>query len=202
MQSDRQSNYWKQDSDEAGSDKITEMYTPDSNVDEPIETNQENSEKPVIDNEPVHWSASEYINDDKNGLWFVIFTVVVLSLIAIDVFVLKSYTFSILVVVMAIAVIVFSRRPPRIIDYTLSGNQGLYVGDKLYHFSEFKSFGLVRDHGQHSIMLIPVKRFSPGVSVYFPEEAGERIVDMLGARLPMENLKLDIIDIIVQKLRL
>jgi hypothetical protein len=38
--------------------------------------------------------------------------------------------------------------------------------------------------------------------VYFPEEAGEKIVDILGQRLPMETLKLDMIDILVRKLRL
>ena len=54
----------------------------------------------------------------------------------------------------------------------------------------------------YSIMLIPTKRFATGVSVYFPEELGERIIDLLGQRLPMENLKLDAIDILVRKLRL
>jgi len=61
---------------------------------------------------------------------------------------------------------------------------------------------LIRDGEHHSIMLIPIKRFAPGVSVYFPEEVGEKIVDILGARLPMEILKLDAIDLIVRKLRL
>jgi len=51
-------------------------------------------------------------------------------------------------------------------------------------------------------MLIPIKRFAPGVSVYFPDEVGEKVVDILGSRLPMENLKLDMIDIIVRKLHL
>jgi hypothetical protein len=61
---------------------------------------------------------------------------------------------------------------------------------------------VIQDGDHHSIMLIPTKRFSPGVSVYFPEEVGEQIVDILGQRLPMENLKLDVIDIVVRKLRL
>jgi hypothetical protein len=78
----------------------------------------------------------------------------------------------------------------------------LYIGEKLYHFADFKAFGLIRDGEHHSIMLIPVKRFAPGISVYFPEEVGEKIVDILGDRLPMELLKLDVIDIIVRKLRL
>jgi len=61
---------------------------------------------------------------------------------------------------------------------------------------------LIQDADSNSIMLIPRKRFAPGVSVYFPADAGERIVDILGQRLPMENLKLDVVDVIVRKLRL
>ncbi len=152
--------------------------------------------------DPIRWTASEYIHLDKNGLWYVIFALVVLGLIASDVFVLKSWTFSLLVIVMAFAVIVYIRRPPREIQYTLSGKQGLYIGERLYNFSDYKAFGLIRDGEHHSIMLIPVKRFATGVSVYFPEEAGEKIVDILGSILPMENLKLDAIDLIVRRLRL
>jgi hypothetical protein len=51
-------------------------------------------------------------------------------------------------------------------------------------------------------MLLPTKRFKPGTSVYFPEEAGEAIVDMLGARLPMEDLHLDVVDKVIRKLRI
>jgi hypothetical protein len=151
---------------------------------------------------PTTWTAQEYVHIDKSPLWFVVFAVVVLGLIAVDILFLKAYTFSVLVVVMAIAVIIYTRRPPRILTYALSAKQGLYVGERLYHFDEFKAFGLIRDGEHHSIMLIPRKRFSPGVSVYFPEEAGEQIVDILGQQLPMEDLKLDIIDVVVRKLRL
>lgn len=210
MQPDHQNNYWQNDSNKVESDETLEMYTPEPAGEEPNptvdkDTNvvNDSSEKPVIANEePVRWSASEYIHGEKNGMWFVSFAIVVMAFIAVDVFLLKSYTFSILVVVMAAAVIVYSRRSPQTIDYTLSGDQGLYVGEKLYHFNEFKAFGLIRDDEHHSIMLIPTKRFATGVSVYFPEEVGEKVVDILGARLPMETLKLDLIDIIVRKLRL
>jgi len=103
---------------------------------------------------------------------------------------------------MAVAIVIYIRRPPRTLTYALSPAQGLYVGETLYNFNDFKAFGLIKDGEHHSIMLIPRKRFSPGVSVYFPEEAGERIVDILGQRLPMETLKLDIVDLVVRKLRL
>jgi hypothetical protein len=189
------------------SDVPTEMYTPDSaeadNETAPNSASEpQNAHRAVADDEPVHWNANETIDANKNGLWFVALIIVALALITGDIFLLKEFTFSILVVVMAAVIILYSRRPARLIDYTLSGDQGLYIGEKLYHFSEFKAFGLIRDQGQHSILLIPVKRFATGVSVYFPEEAGEKIVDILGARLPMRELKLDMIDVIVRKLRL
>lgn len=154
------------------------------------------------DNPPITWTAQEYVHIDKSPVWFILFVLIVLALVAVDVFLLKSWSFSVLVIVMAVAVVIYVRRPPRSLTYALSPAQGLYVGERLYHFDEFKAFGLIQDGEHHSIMLIPRKRFAPGVSVYFPDEAGERIVDILGQRLPMENLKLDIVDVIVRKLRL
>jgi len=154
------------------------------------------------DNPPVTWTAQEYVHMERSPIWFIIFVVVVLGLIAVDIFLLQSWTFSALVIVMAVALIIYIRRPPRMLTYALSPAQGLYVGERLYHFDEFKSFGLIQDGPHYSILLIPRKRFAPGVSVFFPDDAGERIVDILGQRLPMENLKLDVVDVIVRKLRL
>jgi hypothetical protein len=183
MKPEDQENYWQEPEQDA-------------------EADQAETQQPEAADQPITWTAQEYIHLDKSPLWFVVFIVVVLGLIAVDVLLLKSWTFSALVIVMAVAVIIYTRRPPRTLTYGLSGKQGLYVGEKLYHFNDFKAFGIIQDGEHHSIMLIPTKRFAPGVSVYFPEEVGESIVDMLGQRLPMENLKLDIIDIVVRKLRL
>lgn len=200
MQSENQENHWQGDND---SDTPTEMYTPESENDNPeiLET-KETKPRAQVDKNTVHWTASEYISQEKDGIWYLIFSAVVIILIAVDILIFKEYSFSILIVVMAISLIVFAKRPPRTLNYTLSGNQGLYIDDNLHHFSEFKAFGLLKEHGVHTIVLIPTKRFSPSVSVYFGEEDGEKIVDILGNRLPMEQLKLDIIDTIVQKIRL
>jgi len=156
---------------------------------------------PREDDQPVHWQASEYIRHEKNAAWFVGLAIVAVAFVAIALFVLQSVTFAILIPVMVAALVVYSRRPPRILDYTLS-RQGLHINDRLFSFAEFKSFGVVRDGEEYSAMLVPTKRFRPGVWVYFPEEAGEAIVDMLGARLPMQELHLDLVDQVIRKLRL
>lgn len=186
--------------------------TPDqpSVASQPLASMTEPEDTPSVDNQPVdldqgeqpvHWQAHEYIHHEKSPLWFIVFAAIVVVLIALAIYLIKSITFAILIPVMAAALIVYSRRPPRIMDYTLS-HQGLHINDRLYPFSDFKSFGVIHDGQEYSVMLIPTKRFRVGVSVYFPEESGEAIVDMLGARLPMQELHLDIIDMIVRKLRI
>lgn len=152
-------------------------------------------------NAPVTWTAYEYLHQEKGTMWFVVFAVVIALLLALSVFLMKSWSFAVLLGVIAIVVVIYSRRPPRELSYSLS-DEGLFVDQKLHKFSDFKSFGVIRDGQEFSVMLIPTQRFQPGVTVYFPEEAGEAIVDMLGARLPMKDLKLDAVDRLVRLLRL
>ena len=150
---------------------------------------------------PVRWQASEYIQRDKGLVWYVVFGLIVVILMVIAIVVMRAWTFAVLIPVMAAALIVYTRRPPRVISYTLS-RQGLHINDQLHSFAEFKNFTVIHGDDEYSVLLVPTKRFKPGVSVYFPEEAGEAVVDMLAARLPMEESRLDLVDRIIRKLRI
>ena len=154
-----------------------------------------------LEAQPVRWQAKEYIDREKNALWFVGFAVITIGFMILAVFLMKSWTFAILIPVMAATLLVFTQRPPRVLDYTL-GRKGLHINDHLYSFSDFKAFAVIHGDDEHSISLIPVKRFKPAVSIYFPEEVGEAIVDLLATRLPMQELHLDFIDRMTRKLRL
>ncbi len=208
MANDGPQNYWQNPDDEQNTvSSEVEPQFAEVPVEQAEDLYAENTLEPAApadmpENPPVTWTAQEYVHMDRTPGWFILFILIVIGLMAISIFLLKSWSFSVLIFVMAAALIVYIRRPPRELTYALSPAQGLYVGERLYHFDEFKAFGLIQDGQHHSIMLIPRKRFAPGVSVYFPDEAGERIVDILGQRLPMETLKLDIVDVIVRKLRL
>jgi hypothetical protein len=173
----------------------------ETTVNEPEEPVSEVSEATEADEEPIRWQAHEYVHHEKSPIWFILFAIVVSAFMATAVFVIKDISFAILVPVMAAALLVYANRPPRLLDYTLS-RHGLHVNDRLYSFADFKGFRVIHDGEEYSVMLIPIKRFKPGVSVYFPEEAGEAIVDMLGARLPMQDFHLDIVDKIIRKLRI
>lgn len=147
----------------------------------------------------IEWRASEYITKEKGHIWFILFGVAVLILLSIAIFLMKDILFSILIVVMGVAIVVFARRPAHEMTYQLN-NEGLSVNGKFFPFNNFRAFGILREGGMYSVSLLPVKRFSPSVDVYFPPENGEAIVDILGARLPMEELKPDVIDKITDKL--
>lgn len=165
------------------------------------DTDAEYDDDPSDASAAVTWTAHEYIHQEKGVLWFTLFALIIIALIAVSLLLMQSISFAALLAVIALVVIVYSRRPPRELTYTLNDN-GLVIDEKLHKFSDFKSFGIIRDGEDFSVMLIPTQRFQPGITVYFPEESGEAIVDMLGARLPMKDLHLDAVDRVVRLLRL
>jgi len=150
--------------------------------------------------ETVSWDAEEYIVRSRNAWWYVGLAVVTAALAALAVW-LQGWTFLILIILSAITILVSNLRPPRKLHYKLD-NEGLTEGTKLYKYEDFKAFGILKEENHFSAVLIPKKRFGLQVKVYFPGGSGEAIVDQLGARLPMEEVKLDVLDKLVNFLRI
>lgn len=148
----------------------------------------------------ISWSAEEYVLRDKTAWWYVGLVAVALVLGGVSIW-FDAWTFLAVVVLGVIALVVYTIRPPRIMSYALN-NEGLHEGDKLYPYTDFKSFGILQEGGHFAIVLTPRKRFAPRVTVYFPEVQGEAIVDAFGARLPMEEVKFDMIDKLIKFLRI
>ncbi|MBR3137753.1 hypothetical protein IKG41_00135 [Candidatus Saccharibacteria bacterium] len=151
-------------------------------------------------NKDISWQAEEYIVRNRNAWWYVGLFAVGIALSVLAVF-LNWWTFLALIILSVIAILTSNFRPPRKISYSLN-KDGLLEGDKLYKFEDYRAFGILKEETNYSAVLIPKKRFSFSVKVYFPGNNGEAIVDALGARLPMEEVKLDFIDKIVNFLRI
>ena len=148
----------------------------------------------------ITWKAKEYILREKNTSWYVGLVVITLALAALAVLV-QEYTFLVLVVLCAVVLVIYSVRPPRELHYSID-DKGISEGNKLYKFEDFKSFGVLKEGKHFAIMLTPRRRFSTRQKIYFPESKGEAIVDAFGYRLPMEEVKLDFLDKIVNFLRI
>ena len=151
--------------------------------------------------EPIAWNAPEGVRVQRGAVWYVLFAIVLAGLMALAILVFQNWTFAILLPIMAVALFVLSNKNPQTINYAISP-KGIYIADTLHDFSEFRAFGLLHENDQHSILLLPVKRFSPGLTIYFSEAEGEKIVDRLGARLPMQEIKPDALEKFIRLIKL
>ncbi|MBR3169286.1 hypothetical protein IKF23_02500 [Candidatus Saccharibacteria bacterium] len=150
--------------------------------------------------QPITWQAKEYIIRDHHVGWYFGLAIITIGLSVLSV-IYKWWTFLILVILSCITILISNLRPPRTIKYHLD-NKGLTEGSTLHKYEDFKAFGILKEGNNYSAILIPKKRFGLSVKVYFPEGSGEAIVDALGAHLPMEEVKQDFLDKIVNFLRI
>ncbi|MCR5832347.1 MAG: hypothetical protein K6G36_00155 [Candidatus Saccharibacteria bacterium] len=148
----------------------------------------------------VSWEAEEYIERSRNAWWFVGLVLVAAAFIALGVF-LKMWTFIAVIALAALAILARALMPPRKIKYTLD-KEGLTEGGQKHLFKDYKAFGILKDGDHYSAVMIPRKKVSLQVKVYFPEKNGEAIVDILGTHLPMEEVRLDFIDKLIKFLRI
>jgi hypothetical protein len=187
-------------SPDQGSDE--EWYQPEQSTSQysgyAFDDNLENTDQPQT-NQQIAWTASEYVHHSKGALWLVGFIAIVALLLALAIW-SQAWTFAVLIVVMGVAMGIIAFRKPHELHYTLS-DDGLTIDDKAYAFSDFRAFGVVDDGALYSIMLIPIKRLAPTVAVYFEEQDGEQIVDILGTYLPMEEFHQDLFDRLMHRLR-
>ncbi len=189
MQPQEENSYW-QPSDPEGA-----FEAPQNDVET---DNQPTASENNVD--PITWQASEFVHHEKSSMWFMALLGAASVLLLIDVFLVRSWTFGALIVVMAVSAFVVARRPPRTLTYTLTPH-GIRIDDKSFTFHDFRAFGVVQEGAFYSLRLVPNKRFMPMVSVFFPTELGEQIVDVIGLALPMEHIELDVIDKVVEKIR-
>lgn len=147
----------------------------------------------------VEWEASEYVHHDKGMVWVAGLILAALVLCGVAIW-LQAWTFLILIIVMALTMGFFAFRPPRAMRYSVSGT-GVRMGDKFYNYDQFRAFGVLQDGAFYTMMFIPTKRFMPGLSLYFSEAEGEKIIDIVGNHLPMEDLQPDLFDTLMQKIR-
>jgi len=148
----------------------------------------------------VHWTASEFIAHQKGVTWYALLILIGVVLAAVGWFVTRDLL-SVIVIVLVVGLFAASGgRKPRVLDYNLS-HVGLEIGGKQYHYAEFRSFAVMKEGAFSSIMLIPLKRFMPPISIYYDPKDEQKIVDAISQYLPLEQRQHDIFDQIAARIR-
>ncbi len=148
----------------------------------------------------VTWTASEYIAHQKSASWYFILAVGACAF-AIVVYLLTEDVISTGMIAFAAIIFgAFGAKKPRVLTYQLD-NRGVTIGDKHYAYGTFKSFGVVEEGPLKSVMLMPLKRFMPAISVYYDPDDEEKIVSTLADYLPHEEHKHDAVDRFLHKVK-
>lgn len=155
---------------------------------------------PVSDH--VSWTASEFIEHAKSLNWYLVLGIAGLLGSIVVYFLTKDIVSTVVIAVVALLFGVYAATSkPRVLPYEISAN-GIQIGPKLYMYADFKTFSLLHEGNAFSkVELMPLKRFAPSVSMYFPPEEEEKIVRTLSEYLPYEDRKPDATDRLLNKLR-
>jgi hypothetical protein len=198
--------------------QVSNEPAPDTSTDAPMLEQDQQSEEPASQwqfrdegspesqptvperHDPVEWTASEYIAHEKGLSWYVLLGLAIVAFAAIVYGVTGELISSVVIVVMGIAFGAFAARQPQELNYSLD-NDALHVGGRSYGYSQFKSFTIVDEGPIHSIMLMPLQRFMPPLSVYYAPEDEDKIANALSSYLPYEDRKQDVVDRIMRKVR-
>lgn len=149
---------------------------------------------------PVSWSASEFIDNEKNAGWFIALAGITAGAVAL-IYLITRDLVTVFVVIMAATLFgVTAKRKPRTLQYQLD-HMGVNIEGKLYPYDSFKSFAMMHEGAFNSIQLMPLKRFMPPISLYYPPESEDQIMTTLGSYLPHEDRTHDPIERLMRRVR-
>jgi hypothetical protein len=138
----------------------------------------------------LQWTASEFIGSEKRAQWFIGVALVGIGA-AFLAYIISRELFSVIIVLLSAgAVMAVGARTPRELTYSLT-DRGIHIGQKVYSYLQFKSFSIVHDAGVYGVLLSPLERFLPPITIYFVPDSGRQIVDTLARFLPQDTQQHD-----------
>jgi hypothetical protein len=153
----------------------------DSDIADSPDNKQETSKE-----ENVSWSAKEFIEHDRSSSWYVVLVFGAVVLAVVIYFITKDNFAVAATVAVGIIAAVYAGHKPKELDYELT-NKSIRVGERTYSYGMFKSFSVAREGEHTSIVLEPVKRFIPPMTLYFPPDEEKRVTNSVGNHLPMQE---------------
>lgn len=159
-------------------------------------------EQALLEDEVISWTASEYIAHEKSASWYGGLVLGATALSALLYLITRDWVSVGVVAFGTLMLAVYGAHKPRQLAYQIDPS-GISVGKRHFDFDQFRTFSVVpEDEGNFaSIMLMPLRRFAPPLSIYYAPKDEERILTVLSDRLPFENKGLDMTDRLMRKIR-
>ncbi len=147
----------------------------------------------VIDPVPsFSWEASEFVHHAKSFQWYLGLWLF-LGVFCVILGFLQQWLSVVVLVVMGVAVVVYSRKEPRTLQYAMDA-KGISINGKLSPYSHFRSYNVQAEVGWQEIDLEPTQRFSPRLTLLADAEHFDQIEAILAQHLPRVDRDPDLME--------
>lgn len=154
----------------------------------------------VAGSHEVHWKATEE-SSPRTFMWYVVLTIVELAVTALVALLTRDAISSATVLLAFILLAALMGRKPVGQRYSIKDGQ-LMVGRKLYALHRFKAFSVDEQSRHLQLILIPLQRFMPVLSVPISDAVIDKAIDILAETLPLQPYRPDLVDRLLRRLRL
>lgn len=171
----------------------------DKSGDTPDEDTSVPRQQPA-DNAQVSWTASEFIANHKNAGWYAMLFAAIAAIAGLTYILTRDWISATTIVIVGSMFAILAGKKPRQLSYRLD-SKGITVGDKFYPYGMFKSFTVLHEGAIGCINLLPLKRFMPELSIYYPPDEESKILDVLTASLPNDQKAEHSFDRLMKRIR-
>jgi hypothetical protein len=147
----------------------------------------------------ISWVAPEFVQHDKGAMWY--FSLLAVTVIACGVFYVLSRDLisAVMILVVVVIVCIYSMRKPKNIQYGLN-DRGMTIGVKNSFYGNFRSFTASHEGNFINITFIPLQRFSLPIGLCVDQQDGDKVVNFLADRLPLEKHNPDLVERLMLKI--
>jgi hypothetical protein len=150
--------------------------------------------------ENISWTAKEFIEHDRNAGWYTMLILGSVVLAALIYLITKDFFAVGATVVAGIIGAIYAGHKPNDLNYELS-DRSIKVGERTYNYSIFKAFSIAHEGAHTSIVLEPIKRFMPPMTLYFPPEKEDQLTEVIGNHLPLQEYQPTTVERLSHRLR-
>ena len=153
-------------------------------TDEPAPQQTEKKQKPSSGS--VSWSAVEFIEHGKGANWYLLLLLATAVFAGLIFLLTRDKITTGIIIFCALVFGVYAARKPRTLNYVVD-EHGFMIGEKFYAYASFRSYSLIDEGQMYSLLLLPLRRFMPMITVYYEKKDENKIIDVISRHLPLDN---------------
>jgi hypothetical protein len=135
----------------------------------------------------ITWQGPEYAHEEKSADF--IWTIALITLVAVGIAVwLANYVFAIFIFIAGCCLILFSIRPPEMVDFSIE-TEGMTIGKAKYGWKSIKGFRIVKGDPYAKLLIETSRKFLPIFTIPLPSERATETKETLLKVIPETELE-------------